>query len=662
MAVDTSAWRDPRYQEAAQHVQEGAWKAALEKLRDLQTDYPDYAEIQFLIESTQMKVDLEQKPVSGRSPIMVALTQRRRLAYMAVAVLVIAVLVGGWYGYRRWVEPMQLIQRFQNELANALTQAELALAQGAYDEAVPLFEKVLQMEPQNASALAGLNESQRQIRLNEQYEEAVSVQNSGDTTAALALYNELLMQESDYKDVPERVADIRSLTQVHDLFTEADSAYQDRNWSNAILLYNQIREQSAVYEPATVEQHLFDSYNQSANDQLAQSGLSLPQVDQIAELYRRALSLRPRDALVQGTLDLISVYQQGKAFMAVQQFNQSIPLLLNLYISAPNFLGGDGVQALFDSYVGYGAQFEADGDLPNALVQYNAAASLPVANAIEAKLRARKVEMAMLPTPTPTPTITPTPTPDPFEAIIGMIEPTPSPIEQFTGWIAFKSDRPGSRSGFWVMRPDGSEQTPVNDPTGIYNTLKIQATWSPDNQQRIWVEDDGSGKSVAIYMWRYDVPAHWRDARVELLNNSAINYQVAYSPNGESVVFTSQRGSGPPDHAIGLWGDEIFIFHFADFNSSGYVTPIRLTNNDWEWDKHPTFSPDGQTIAFWSNRISGRAQIWAMNADGTSQRNLSNNEWNDWDPVWILPRREVPVLKDQNSVELFDPDKYQAEQ
>ena len=173
--------------------------------------------------------------------------------------------------------------------------------------------------------------------------------------------------------------------------------------------------------------------------------------------------------------------------------------------------------------------------------------------------------------------------------------------------------------------------------------------------------DDGSGKSVAIYMWRYDVPSHWRDARVELLNNSGINYQAIFSPDGASVAYTSQRGSGPTDGEYGLWGDEIFTFQFSDFNASGYVQPHRLTQNEWEWDKHPTFSPDSRTIAFWSNRISGRAQIWAMNSDGTNQRNLSNNEWNDWDPVWILPRRDVPVLKDQNAVELFDPDKYKAD-
>ena len=60
----------------------------------------------------------------------------------------------------------------------------------------------------------------------------------------------------------------------------------------------------------------------------------------------------------------------------------------------------------------------------------------------------------------------------------------------------------------------------------------------------------------------------------------------------------------------------------------------QLTANNWEWDKHPTWSPDGSEIAFFSNR-SGMRQIWVMGSDGSGQRNISSNIYDDWDPVWI---------------------------
>src|SRR5579859_5426279 len=46
-----------------------------------------------------------------------------------------------------------------------------------------------------------------------------------------------------------------------------------------------------------------------------------------------------------------------------------------------------------------------------------------------------------------------------------------------------------------------------------------------------------------------------------------------------------------------------------------------LDNNDW--NLRPTFSPDGQFIAFVSDRNSALPNLWLMNADGTGRRALS---------------------------------------
>jgi Tol biopolymer transport system component len=75
--------------------------------------------------------------------------------------------------------------------------------------------------------------------------------------------------------------------------------------------------------------------------------------------------------------------------------------------------------------------------------------------------------------------------------------------------------------------------------------------------------------------------------------------------------------------------DEIFVI-----NADGSELR-RLTNNSWEWDKHPTWSPDGRNILFYSNRDTGRRQLWMMKADGSEQRIVTNSQFNDWDPIWI---------------------------
>ncbi len=63
--------------------------------------------------------------------------------------------------------------------------------------------------------------------------------------------------------------------------------------------------------------------------------------------------------------------------------------------------------------------------------------------------------------------------------------------------------------------------------------------------------------------------------------------------------------------------------------------PEMLVNNDWEWDKQPSWSPDSRRIVFWSNRY-GLKKIFVMDADGRNVRQLSESDVADeYDPIWI---------------------------
>jgi Tol biopolymer transport system component len=62
---------------------------------------------------------------------------------------------------------------------------------------------------------------------------------------------------------------------------------------------------------------------------------------------------------------------------------------------------------------------------------------------------------------------------------------------------------------------------------------------------------------------------------------------------------------------------------------------IKLTNSDWPAsDISPAWSPDGQKIAFSSNRDGDYNQIYVMNADGTGQTRISDGLSNDRTPDW----------------------------
>ena len=85
---------------------------------------------------------------------------------------------------------------------------------------------------------------------------------------------------------------------------------------------------------------------------------------------------------------------------------------------------------------------------------------------------------------------------------------------------------------------------------------------------------------------------------------------------GSKIAFVSTRDGNP----------EIYVM-----NADGSAE-TRLTNNE-DSDGAPTWSPDGTRIAFASSR-DGNRDIYIMNADGSGEVRLTTHEANDGGPSW----------------------------
>jgi Tol biopolymer transport system component len=98
-------------------------------------------------------------------------------------------------------------------------------------------------------------------------------------------------------------------------------------------------------------------------------------------------------------------------------------------------------------------------------------------------------------------------------------------------------------------------------------------------------------------------------SEVELLTQGPFSdRQPVYSPDGRSILFTSDRSGN-----LDIWRLD---------RSSGELR--RLTDHEAaDWD--PAFSPDGRRLIFSSNR-TGRFQIWIADADGASPRQVTDLE------------------------------------
>jgi Tol biopolymer transport system component len=165
------------------------------------------------------------------------------------------------------------------------------------------------------------------------------------------------------------------------------------------------------------------------------------------------------------------------------------------------------------------------------------------------------------------------------------------------------------------MRPDGSEQQPAPDAVrNSLDQLHAQQRWSPDGSSLLHV-DVAPGRSDAnIFIGQ----ANSGGGQIMITDFDGDEFDPVWSPDNQWIAFvTTHTGNDE------LWSVRV------DGSDARW-----LTRNDWEWDKHPSWSPDGSQLAFYSNR-TGSSQIWVMDATGANQYNISNNQHEDWDPVWI---------------------------
>lgn len=174
-------------------------------------------------------------------------------------------------------------------------------------------------------------------------------------------------------------------------------------------------------------------------------------------------------------------------------------------------------------------------------------------------------------------------------------------------WLAFMAYDDQNNRRIFLMASDGSQVRPLT--AGPVDT---RPEWSSDSKQIVFMRSINFRSAL----FRADVET----GEAIQLTDYSNDLDPDWSPDGERILFTTSRDGFQELYTMSPDGSDL----------------RRLTENEGLNDLQGVYSPDGSMIAYTTNYSVGddSGEIRVMNADGSGQRHLTDNDRYDHMPVW----------------------------
>src|SRR6201996_4817743 len=117
-----------------------------------------------------------------------------------------------------------------------------------------------------------------------------------------------------------------------------------------------------------------------------------------------------------------------------------------------------------------------------------------------------------------------------------------------------------------------------------------------------------------------------------LLATTSLDYDPAWSPKGDWIAFTSERNGSADLYRVHADGTGL----------------QRLTDNP-AYDDQAAFSPDEKQIVFVSSRADGYANLWLLDIASGRQHALTTGQGGDFRPAWSPDGQWIAFSSDRDS-------------